>query len=310
VAGSPRTALVTGGPGFVGRPRGELLTAQGWAVNAPAHAALDLLDAQATVEALEAAAPDAVFHLAAGASVARSWEKPGAVIRHNFEMTLNVLEAARAVRPSAVVVLASSSEVYGPPATLPVVESAPLRPQSPYAASKAASDLLGGQYADGWDMRVVRARAFNHAGPDQPDGYVIGALTRQVAEGERDGLPRIVLRTGNPHSRRDFSDVRDVVRAYELATALPAGAYNVASGNSRSVAEIIEALRRLADRPIEHEIDPARLRPNDVPDVRGSSDLLRQLTGWEPVISFEETVRDALNAWRAKLGAPVASRQS
>jgi GDP-4-dehydro-6-deoxy-D-mannose reductase len=159
-------ALVTGGSGFVGR---HLVAELGDAALAPTHAELDLLDARALRRALAAAGPACVFHLAAHASVSRSWDDPAAVLRENLEMTANLLEAVRHEAPGAAVVVASSSEVYGPPERLPVDESAALRPQNPYAVSKAACDLLAGQYADAHGLRVVRLRAFNQAGPGQSD---------------------------------------------------------------------------------------------------------------------------------------------
>ena len=204
--------------------------------------------------------PSVVFHLAALASVRRSWDDPRATVTENVEMTLNLLEAVRLEAPAATVVLAGSGEVYGPPERLPVDEYAPLRPQNPYAVSKAACDLLGGQYADAHGLRVVRTRAFNHAGPGQSDDYVVGTLTRQVAEAEAAGAAEVVLRTGNPDSARDFTDVRDVVRAYVAAAELDPGAYNVCSGRSLSVRELIELVRAEARLPVRHEVDPARVR--------------------------------------------------
>ncbi len=174
--------------------------------------------------AVREAAPAVVFHLAALASVGRSWEAPAETLTENVAMTAHVLEAVRLEAPEAAVVVVGSGEVYGPPARLPVDEDAPLRPQNPYAVSKAACDLLAGQYADAFGMRVVRMRPFNHAGPGQSDDYVVGTLTRQVAEAEAAGREEAVLRTGNPDSARDFTDVRDVVRAYVAAAALHAGA--------------------------------------------------------------------------------------
>ena len=214
-------------------------------------------------------------------------------------MTANLLEAVRHEAPQAALVLVSSAEVYGPPERLPVDERAPLRPQNPYAVSKAACDLLGGQYADAFGLRVVRLRPFNFAGPGQSDDYVIGTLTRQVAEAEAAGEPECVLRTGNPDSARDFTDVRDVMRACVLAAELEPGAWNVASGRAVSVRELVELVRAAARVPVRHEVDPDRVRAHDVPEVRGSAERLRAAAGWAPEIPLERTVADALDAWRA-----------
>jgi GDP-4-dehydro-6-deoxy-D-mannose reductase len=290
-------AFVTGGSGFAGRHLRALLPE----AVAPRRAELDLLDAEAVRGAVRAAAPTTVFHLAALASVGRSWAAPAETLTGNVAMTANLLEAVRQEAPRAVVVLTGSAEVYGPPERLPVDEAAPLRPQNPYAVSKAACDLLAGQYADAFGMRVVRLRPFNHAGPGQSDEYVLGTLTRQVAEAEAAGASEVVLRTGNPDSARDFTDVRDVVRAYVAAAALDAGVWNVASGRSVRVSELIELVEAAARLPVRHEVEPARVRAHDVPEVRGSAERLRAATGWQPEIPLEQTVRDALDAWRERL---------
>jgi GDP-4-dehydro-6-deoxy-D-mannose reductase len=202
-------------------------------------------------------------------------------------MTLHVLEAVRAEAPDATVLVVSSGEVYGPPETLPVRETAPLRPQNPYAVSKAAADLLAGQYADAHGLRVIRARAFNHAGPGQDPSYAIASFARQAAE----GATRIV--TGSPDTRRDYTDVRDVVRAYRLlAEGAAPGIYNVCSGRSVATGELVRMLGA------EPQVDPALVRPNEVMDLYGANDALRAATGWAPEIPLEQTLRDAVQAWR------------
>ena len=216
-------------------------------------------------------------------------------------MTLNVLEAVRHEAPEATVALIGSGQMYGEPARLPVDESAPLVPGNPYAVSKAATDMLGRQYADAYDLRIVRLRPFNHAGPGQSDEYVLSSLAKQVAQAEVSGEAEAVLRTGDVSSARDFSDVRDVVRAYVLALGAEPAAYNVCSGRSASVAELIEALTREATVPIRHEVDPERLRAHDARDLRGSHDRLTEATGWRPEIELADTVRDTLAWWRARL---------
>jgi GDP-4-dehydro-6-deoxy-D-mannose reductase len=293
------TAFVTGGAGFAGRHLLELLPD----AVAPSRAELDLLDADAVLGAVREAAPAVVFHLAALASVGRSWEAPAETLTENVAMTANLLEAVRREAPEAAFVLVGSGEVYGPPERLPVDEDATLRPQNPYAVSKASCDLLAGQYADAFGMRVVRMRPFNHAGPGQADDYVIGTLTRQVAEAEAAGRGEAVLLTGNPDSARDFTDVRDVVRAYVAAAKVEPGVYNVASGRAVPVRELVEFVRAVARVPVRHEVEQARARAHDVPEVRGSAERLRAATGWQPEIPLDETVADALEAWRERLGA-------
>jgi GDP-4-dehydro-6-deoxy-D-mannose reductase len=289
--------FVTGGTGFAGR---HLLPLLPDAVS-PSRSELDLLDAGAVRSAVREASPAIVFHLAALASVRRSWEAPAETLTGNVAMTANLLEAVRSEAPEATVVVIGSGEVYGPPSSLPVEEDAPLRPQNPYAVSKAACDLLAGQYADAFGMRVVRMRPFNHAGPGQSDDYVVGTLTRQVAEAEAAGRDEVLLRTGNPDSARDFTDVRDVVRAYLAAGSLDGGAYNVASGHAVTVRDLIELVRSATRLPVRHEVEPARMRAHDVPEVRGSAARLREATGWQPEIPLEQTVADALEDWRERL---------
>ena len=177
---------------------------------------VDLLDAPAVRAAVRETAPEVVHHLAALAHVGESWREQEAYLRDNVAMTLHLLEAVRTEAPAAAVVVAASGELYGPPASLPVDEDAPLRPQNPYAVSKAGADLLAGFYADAHGLRVIRARAFNHAGPGQEPAYAIASFARQVAAGLVAGEEPVRVVTGNPDARRDYTDVRDVVRAYRL----------------------------------------------------------------------------------------------
>ncbi len=265
--------------------------------------AVDLRDPEAAAAAVSEAAPEVVYHLAGQASVAAAWRAPRETLAANLETTLNLLEAVRAGAPGARVVAVGSGEAYGPPSTLPVGEDAALNPQNPYAVSKAAADLLAAMYAGAHGLDVVRARPFNHAGPGQSDEFVVATLTRQVAEGLLRGEDPIPVVTGSPEPRRDFTDVRDVVRAYRLlgSRAAPAGPYNVCSGVAVSVAELMRTLARVADREVAHSVDPARVRAHDVMEVRGDATRLREATGWEPEIALETTLADAVAWWRDEL---------
>jgi GDP-4-dehydro-6-deoxy-D-mannose reductase len=292
--------FVTGGGGFAGRRLLELLPPD---TVAPSRDELELLDGDAVRARIRDVAPGVVFHLAGLASVGRSWRLPTETLNENITTTAHVLEAVRHEAPEAALLVVCSGEIYGPPESLPVTEDAPLRPQNPYAVSKAACDLLAGQYADAFGLRIVRMRPFNHAGPGQSDDYVIGTLTRQVAEAETAGEREAVLRTGNPDSARDFTDVRDVVRAYVAAAGHGPAVFNVATGRAVTVRRVIELVRAAARLPVRHEIDPARVRPHDTPEVRGSAERLRAATGWEPQIPLEQTVADALDEWRRQVAA-------
>ena len=223
-------------------------------------------------------------------------------------MTLHLLEAVRDEAPEAAVVVVGSSELYGPPASLPVDESAPLRPQNPYAVSKASADLLAGFFADAHDLRIVRARAFNHAGPGQEPIYAIASFARQIAGGLERGEDPVRVVTGNPDARRDYTDVRDVVRAYRaLAEGAEPGIYNVCSGRPASPAELLAALGRVDRRRGRPRVDPKLRRAHEVMEVRGYYERLHAATGWEPEITLERTLADTVAWWREELRAGDAS---
>jgi GDP-4-dehydro-6-deoxy-D-mannose reductase len=300
--------LVTGASGFAGRHLVAACVQAGDTIAvASRRDGVDLLDPEAARAAIADAEPDVVYHLAARAHVGASWKDPEGTLRDNLALTRNVLDAVRAEAPGAVVVAVSSSEVYGPPRSLPLREDAELRPQSPYAVSKAASDLLAGFYADAHSLRVIRARAFNHAGPGQEPTYAIASFARQTAGALEAGAPTLKLVTGRADTRRDYTDVRDVVVAYRLlAEHARPGIYTVASGVSRSAAELIAALAEIAGLPLEHAVDPALVRPNEVMELRGDAGRLRAATGWAPVIPIERTLGDAVADWRERIRAGAA----
>jgi GDP-4-dehydro-6-deoxy-D-mannose reductase len=270
-------------------------------VTALSTAAADLREARAAREAVASARPEVVYHLAARAHVGESWSDPAGTLHDNLAMTLNLLEAVRAEAREATVLAVASGEVYGPPERLPVDETAPLRPQNPYAVSKASADLLAGFYADAHGLRVVRARAFNHAGPGQAPTYAIASFAQQVAEQVDAGHDPIRIVTGNPDTRRDYTDVRDVVRAYRLlAERAEPGVYNVCSGRTASTAELLAALAEAAGVRVDHVVDPELVRPHEVMELRGSYEALRRATGWEPEIPLARTLSETLADWRRR----------
>jgi GDP-4-dehydro-6-deoxy-D-mannose reductase len=300
--------LITGATGFAGSHLAELCAAEGAETVGIGSRDGDLTDPFAADRVVRQARPERIFHLAALASVGDSWREPRATLDANLASTFNVLEAARRHAPDARILVAGSGEIYGPVPVerQPIDESEPLRPQNPYAVSKAACDVLGGFFADAHGMHVVRTRAFNHAGPGQSDQYVVAAFARQIAEAEAEaqaeGREAIEIGTGDLRPRRDFTDVRDVVRAYWLALERAApGAYNVCSGSTVTVADILSALARQAALRVEQRTDPDRLRTTEVMEIRGSHERLTAATGWEPEIPLERTLADTLDAWRAQL---------
>jgi GDP-4-dehydro-6-deoxy-D-mannose reductase len=268
--------------------------------------AVDLRDGAAVREAVRACAPDLVYHLASLTSVGRSWEAPSRTLGDNDAITVSVLEALRQVAGGAPVVWVSSCEVYGAPEVLPATEDLPLRPANPYAVSKAAGEMLVRVYADAYGLEIAVARPFSHSGPGQLPIFLLSNLASQAAEGRRAGASRLEVVTGNPETRRDFTDVRDVVRAYRmLAEALVSGrpgaaggTFNVGSGRSVSAAEQVSLLAELVSPiEVEHVVDPARVRATEVMDLRADPARLRALTGWEPTIPLRQTMGDTIAWW-------------
>lgn len=316
-AGAGRTALIVGAAGFVGGHLARELAQNGWAVHGthlPCEAVfgpleahvLDILDREASAALLGAVKPDVVFHLAAQSSVGTAWKNPGLTIDVNIKGAVNVLEAVRgaAGEKSCRVLLIGSSEEYGTPLPdeVPVREDNPLRPSNLYAITKRAQNEIGMLYARAYGMDVVATRSFNHFGPGQAPIFVMADFAKQLAEAEK-GLHEPVLRTGNLAARRDFTDVRDVVRAYRLL-ALHGRAgetYNVGSGRAVAIEELLRRLLTLTETPVSWEVDPARLRPVDVPEVRADIAKLQAATGWRPEIDIDTTLADTLAYWRGRV---------
>ena len=293
-------ALVTGAHGFVGPYLTAHLEANGDEV-CGVDQDMDITDAEAVRARFSNEMPDVVYHLAALSHVGESWSAPADVVRVNVEGTLNILLAAIESGVDRVLLI-GSAEQYGhvKPDQLPVTEEQPQLPVSPYGASKAAAEALASYAFRGRDLPVVMVRAFNHLGPGQGDRLVAGALAAQVAANERSGGRTILA--GDLSPRRDFTDVRDVVRAYRaLATGgEPGEVYNVCSGQAVEVRAIADELIRLSGRDMEVVLDPERLRPVDVPVLLGSNDKLRAATGWEPEIPLSQTLSDILDWWRSR----------
>jgi GDP-4-dehydro-6-deoxy-D-mannose reductase len=313
-------ALIIGAAGFVGRYLISRLKADGFTVAATKLASesaarmseddltvfdLDILDADATRTLLNEINPACVFHLAAQSSVALSWKEPALTIDINVKGAVNVLEAVRVMTEPARVLLIGSSEEYGAvsPAQLPVNEETPLRPGNIYAATKAAQDMIGAIYAEAYGMDVLMIRAFNHIGPGQSPAFAVGDFCLQAARIEA-GLQEPVIRVGNLSAKRDFTDVRDVVRAYSLLAQKGKGgaAYNVGSGRALSIQSILDMILRASKTDIRVERDEARFRPVDVPLVEADITRLSQDTGWRPEISIEATIADTLAWQRAQTG--------
>ena len=299
-------AFVTGGHGFVGPWLRRHLSSCGDEVVAPGPE-VDVTIPGSVGAAIDEARPDAVYHLAAQSSVGSSWSVVEQTFLVNTLGAVNVLEAASALASRPRVLVVSSAEVYGAvrPDELPVSEDAPFRPATPYAASKAAAELAGLQAFLGQGLEVVRARPFNHTGPGQRSQFVVPALARQIAEAARQGGPAV--ETGNLRVSRDVCDVRDVVRAYRLLVekGRAGQVYNVCTGRSQAIEALARRLLDLAGLKLDLVVDPDRVRPVDVPDMRGDPTRLQRETGWQPVVPLDQTLADVLDYWRDPAARPA-----
>jgi GDP-4-dehydro-6-deoxy-D-mannose reductase len=269
--------------------------------------ATDITDAVALAEAVAPLEPEAICHLAAQSSVQRSWDDPAGTFAVNALGTLNLCSVAARLTPVPRLLLVSSSEVYGKVASerMPVGEDEPFAPATPYAASKAAAEMVGLQAWLGRGVEVVCARAFNHTGPGQPRGFVVPDLAAQVAQAARGELDRVT--TGNLEVSRDITDVRDVVRAYRLllVNGQPGTAYNVCRGEAVLISDLLRRLMRIAGADVPVWADPSRARPADVPKHVGNPARLRALTGWEPEIPLDQTLADVLATMPGTGGDPA-----
>ncbi len=297
-------SLITGGHGFVGTWLAEHLRAEGDQV-VQIDREVEITDPDALLVALTDAAPDAVYHLAALTHVGESWDDPLRVLEVNVIGTGAVLAAARRCGTDPTVLVTSSAEVYGAvtdPSKLPLTERSPTAPLTPYAASKLAAEALVRQAYLGHGQRTIVVRPFNHIGPGQSTAFAVPALARRIVEAARTGATGIPV--GNLSARRDFTDVRDVVRAYRLLveSGEPGGVYNVCSGRDVSIQEIADRLADLAGSPVELEVDPSLMRPVEVPVLRGDPAGLQQATGWKPELDLDRTLADVLERERRAAG--------
>jgi GDP-4-dehydro-6-deoxy-D-mannose reductase len=268
----------------------------------------DLTSPDVVRRAVQLAGPDRVYHLAAQSYVPDSFADPMATLHNNLAGLVNVLEAVRAIASGARILVVSSSEVYGRLAgAAPIGERAEFRPENPYAVSKAAQDLLGYQYHVAYGLDVVRVRPFNHIGPGQSDRFVASNFARQIAEIET-GMHAPVIQVGNLAARRDFTDVRDMVQAYEAALLKgdSGAAYNLGQGSSVPVRSLLDYLVARSRVPVTVQVDPSRLRPADAPVLECDGRRFRETTGWKPQIPLEQTLDDILDYWRLQ----IADRRS
>lgn len=266
----------------------------------------DLTDYNSVYRMLEQARPDYIFHLAAQSFVPTSWNAPAATLDTNVLGQTHLFEAVRALSLDPVIQIACSSEEYGLvlPDETPIKETNPLRPLSTYAVSKIAQDYLGYQYFQSYGIKAIRTRGFNHTGPRRGEVFVTSNFAKQLAR-IKAGLDEPVIRVGNLEAIRDFTDVRDMVRAYWLAVtrAKPGEVYNIATGNGIVIQDLLNRLITLTDVDVQVEQDPERMRPSDVEVLIGDSSKFRADTGWEPEIPFDKTLSDIVDYWRVRVAA-------
>jgi GDP-4-dehydro-6-deoxy-D-mannose reductase len=305
--------LVTGATGFAGSHLMDVVRKQDGveAYGTSAHASdvdhivpIDLTEADAVERLLEDTKPDVIYHLAAFASPAESFKRPVEAINSTLEMQVNIYESCLKLGIHPRVVVVSSGQIYGraEASQLPLKETNPLDFASPYAVAKVGQENLASLYGKRGIESVV-ARPFNHIGPRQQPGFLISDLSKQIAELES-APGDAKMRVGNLASKRDFTDARDIVRAYTLLAekGVAGEVYNVCTGTSRSGQEMLDMLLKLSHKQIETEPDPERMRPADIPDLYGDASKIKRDTGWEPQIPLEQTLADTLEYWRQQIG--------
>jgi GDP-4-dehydro-6-deoxy-D-mannose reductase len=267
---------------------------------------INLTDEQAVGRVLAEVRPDHIYHLAAQSFVPESFEDPWGTLSNNILAQLNLLQQMIKLDIDARILVVSSAEIYGPvsPDEVPINELHPLKPPSPYSVSKVAQDMLGLQYFLSHHVAAIRVRPFNQIGPGQSKRFVAPAFASQIAAIEA-GQQDPVLYVGNLGAKRDFTDVRDMVRAYELVMQLgePGDVYNIGSGEAHSIQELLDTLLYLTDRSIEIQVDQARMRPVEVPIIVCDPAKMYAATGWKPGFTFEQTLSDVLDDWRSRIRA-------
>ena len=264
----------------------------------------DIADASSMRKLIASVRPDRIFHLAAQSFVLASWHYPAETLQLNIIGQLNLLEAVREEGLDPLIQIAGSSEEYGlvHPEEVPIKETNPLRPLSPYAVSKVGQEMLAYQYHRSYGMKTIVTRAFNHEGPRRGHVFVTSNFAKQIARIEKGLQPPVIL-AGDLTSRRDWTDVRDMVKAYWLALerCTPGEVYNIGSGTSRQVGEMLDILLSMTKVKIDVKQDPARMRPSDVKILQADYSKFHAATGWRPTIPFEKTLEDSLNYWRKRV---------
>lgn len=263
---------------------------------------LDILDYNSVFSLINENKPEYIFHLAAQSSVSLAWKKPELTADININGSLNILEAVKNINYNPKILMIGSGEEYGYIEKVPIVEETPLKPGNIYAVTKACQNMISKVYCKAYDMKVIMVRSFNHIGPNQSSTFVISDFCKQVAEIEK-GVRSPILKVGNLNAKRDFLDVRDVVRAYTklIQFGKSGETYNVGRGQSIKISEVLNIILKNSNKEINVEIDKNKLRPLDVPIIEPSINKIYTATGWKPEISLEESIKDILTYWRKNI---------
>lgn len=316
-----KKALITGITGFVGSHLAELLLKEKYEVvgttrprsktdnishftNKIILEDADITDSHSLFSVINKVKPEIIFHLAAQSYVPTSWASPATTMESNILGAIHLFEAVRSAGINPRIQIACSSEEYGLvyEKELPIKETNPLRPQSPYAVSKVAMDYLGYQYFASYKMNIIRTRGFNHTGPRRGDIFAESTFAKQIAEIEKKKKEPVIY-VGNLEAKRDYTDVRDMVKAYLLAAlkGKPGEVYNICSGKTIRIGDMLSLLLSFSKVKVSIKQDPARMRPSDVPVLLGDNTKFLKQTGWKPEIPFEQTMEDLLNYWRERV---------
>ncbi len=301
-----KKALITGSEGFVGKYLRAELEQNGYDVTGldlvpgPHTVCIDLLNSEQVNAFIRVEKPDSIFHLAGQANVGKSWQIPQKTMEINVNAAVNLMEAVRTYSPETAILLVGSSDQYGnlKEAGVSVSEETPMKPMNPYAISKVAQEQMGKAYAKAYHLKICMTRSFNHGGAGQKPGFMIPDFASGIVKVERG--EQEALSVGNLASRRDFTHVKDVVRAYRLIAekGTPGEVYNVGSGTTYSAQEVLDKLIAMASCPIPVRQDPARMRPSDTPVICCDRSKLTRDTGWEPTFSIEVIIKDTLKYYR------------
>lgn len=310
-------ALIIGGAGFVGGHLIKFLSSQGSLhiyatkldrenidvkeIDQRCIYNLDITDKKQVMEVIQQTMPDYIFHLAAQSSVSLSWKEPALTYNINVVGTINILEAVRLLNLDTRLLIIGSAEQYGAikEEDLPIKEDIKIKPINPYAMSKASQEMIGRMYSEVFGINVIMVRAFNHIGPGQSSMFVISDFAKQIAEIEK-GIREPIIQVGNLDVKRDFSDVRDIVRGYLhlVQNGVKGEIYNIGSGKSYAIRELLSYMAGISPKMIEVKLDPSKLRPMDIKELRADITKIREHTNWKPIIEIADTLNDIVNYWR------------